>query len=213
MFTGYVNELGELKSNSPPPKNKNKYSPNLRSTSLPVLFSPSYISFSSCSEKTPTAKVVAIIACVSLLRVMNGTIVLFHNGVDRHLDSVLWLHVIISLLVSGVCLPLLYILKRRQHAFLISLEIISAAAIGIGILFGIMATNKYHSTSHSILGYLILLMSEIYLVLDLWRQRQRCRAKLAPTPVRISHFLFFPLIERLVPFIVYIEIVLGAIAA
>lgn len=143
---------------------------------------------------------------------MNSTIVLSHYGAVRHLDSVLWLHIIISLLVSGGFLPLIYILKRRQHALLTSLEIISATAIGVGILFGILATGQYHSTSHSILGYLILTISEVYLVLDLWRQRQRCRAKSAPGPVRGSQLLFLQLVERFIPFMVYIEIVLGSVA-
>jgi len=154
----------------------------------------------------------AIITCLTLLRVMNSTIVLSHYGVVRHLDSLLWLHIIISLLVSGVCLPLIYILKQRQHALLTSLEIISATAIGVGILFGIMATDKYHSTSHSLLGYLILTISEVYLVLDLWRRRQRHRAKSAPAPVRRSQLLFLQVIERLIPFMVYVEIVLGSVA-
>jgi hypothetical protein len=143
---------------------------------------------------------------------MNSTIVLSHYGVVRHLDSTLWLHIVISLLLSGICLPLLYILKRRQHALLTSLEIISATAIGAGILFGILTTDKYHSRSHSLLGYLILTISEIYLVLDLWRQHQRRRAKSAPAPVRRSQLLFLQLIERLIPFMVHIEIVLGAVA-
>ena len=157
-------------------------------------------------------KPLAIITCGTLLHVMNSTIVLSHYGVVRHLDSVLWLHIIISLLVSGGFLPLIYILKRRQHALLASLEIISATAIGVGILFGILATGQYHSTSHSLLGYLILTISEVYLVLDLWRQRQRSRAKSAPGPVRRSQLLFLQLVERLIPFMVYIEIVLGSVA-
>jgi hypothetical protein len=143
---------------------------------------------------------------------MNSTIVHSHYGVVRHLDSLLWLHVIISLLLSWVCLPLIYILKRRQHALLTSLEIISATAIGVGILFGILATDQYHSRSHSLLGYLILAISEVYLVLDLWRQRQRRRAKSAPAPVRRSQLLFLQVVERLIPFMVYIEIILGAVA-
>jgi hypothetical protein len=143
---------------------------------------------------------------------MNSTIVLSHYGVVRHPDSVLWFHIIISLSVSGVCLPLIYILKRRQHALLTLLEIISATAIGVGILFGILATDQYHSRPHSVLGYLILTISELYLVLDLWPQRQRCRAKSAPGPVRRSQLLFLQLVERLIPFMVYIEIVLGSVA-
>jgi hypothetical protein len=144
---------------------------------------------------------------------MNSTIVLSHSRAARHVDSVLWLHIIISLLIYGLCLPLIYILKQRQHVLLTSLEIISATAIGVGILFGIIATAKYRSKSHSLLGYLILTISEVYLVLDLWLQR--CGAKSASTRASKTQLLLFRWtwwIERLVPFMVYIEIVLGSVA-
>ena len=71
--------------------------------------------------------------------------------------------------------------------------------------------NHSHSTSHSVLGYLIVFASVAYLAFDVWSSRALAASK--PKPATTFLRVLYYISNITLPLILYLEIVLGVIVS
>jgi hypothetical protein len=127
---------------------------------------------------------------------------------SQNISSTLWLHIIVAPAASIFLLPLIFILKRRAHRFQGPVQILSVITIALGTLLGFFQRNNFHSTSHGLLGCLVFLLSVVYLAGEIGGQ------KLLPSALAFwtGRYLLGQIVERILPLLIYTEIILGFIA-
>ena len=137
---------------------------------------------------------------------MNSTHIAANNyDSPSIISSILLIHITLSLATSSALFPLVFILKQRAHRLRTGVKFLTSFTIVLGTIFGFFQRNSFHSISHSLLGYLIFLISIVYLVGDV------CFQKIPSTTLALWKFLS-KTVEIIIPFLLYAEIIFGFIA-
>jgi hypothetical protein len=140
---------------------------------------------------------------------MNGTVIVQNPTHDPAptVGAVLWLHITISLVAAIVLFPLIFILKYRRHNLKNIVEITCLILIASGTILGLLQRNNFYSVSHSRLGYLVALLSEIYLACDVWSSGRQFDSSWQT----LRSYHISSTFKLALPVLMYIEVVLGCI--
>ncbi|CZR53502.1 uncharacterized protein PAC_03381 [Phialocephala subalpina] len=131
-----------------------------------------------------------------------------NSSIQSQIRVALWLHIILMITGSLILFPTIIILKQRSHSWSIPSEVVTFITIMLGTITTYFQQTRYQSSSHSTLGYFIVLLLAASLSINIWRSKFYLTTKIPNKIFIISqHIIFIAL-----PLLLYIEILLGVIA-
>lgn len=120
----------------------------------------------------------------------------------------LWIHIITITATSGLLFPLLIILKTLRQSWFIVCIAITVITTGVGVIATYFQRNGSYLSTHTTLGYFVILLLTGYFSTYIWKSNSSTRT----VHTNKTFTIFQQIIFFLIALLLYICIVLGVIS-